>query len=360
MQFLWPSLLWFMLLIPILVAAYILAQRRRRKYALRYSSIMIVKQAMTPGSKWRRHIPAALFFLGLAVLLFALARPQTVVIVPQDAQTIILAIDVSGSMRTRDIDPSRIEAAKAAASQFVREQGPTARIGIVAFSGTASIVQEPTTDHDQVLAAIDRLSLERSTAIGSGIIQSLNAIYGNIFADTFGGDIAMSPGATVTPVPKGTHAPSTIILLTDGANVQGPSPRDAAEKAANLGVRVFTIGVGNPNSGGQSARPPDNQSQGGFFGGGGQGFNNGGFSGRGFTGRFEVDETTLKAIAETTDGEYFLATDASALAQIYQKLKGELVFVPVKAEVTNYFTAIGAAITLAAMTLSLLWFNRIP
>lgn len=362
MQFLWPSLLWSLLLVPVLVAIYILVQRRRRRYALRYSSISLIKLAMTPGSKWRRHIPAAVFFLGLAVLLSALARPQSVVIVPQDAQTIILAIDVSGSMRTRDIDPSRIEAAKAAASAFVREESPQARIGVVAFSGTASIVQQPTIDHDLVQTAISRLTLERSTAIGSGLIASLNAIYGNIFTDTFGGAITISPGATITSVPEGTHAPSTIILLTDGANVQGPSPRDAAEKAADLGVRVFTIGVGNPNS--SSSRQPDNQPQGaspstgGPNGGFGGGFN-GGSPGRGFSGRFEVDETTLKGIAETTDGEYFLATDANALKDVYQKLKGELVFVPVKTEVTSYFTAIGAALTILAITLSVFLFNRV-
>ncbi len=351
MRFIWPSLLWSLLLVPVILVAYVGIQRRRRRYALRYSSLLVLKTTMTPSHRLRRHIPPALFLLGLTAMLFSLARPQTVVIAPLDARTVILTIDVSGSMRTRDIEPSRIEAAKAAALKFVKDQKPSTRIGVVAFSGTASIVQAPTTDHDAVSAAIDRLYLERSTAIGSGILASLNAIFGNTFTDTFGGEIApASPGAIVTPVPKGTYVPSTIILLTDGANVQGPSPIEAAQKAAELGVRIFTIGVGNPNgssapssggpSGGVSGSPPNN--------------------GRFFGGRFEVDETTLRNIAEITDGEYFLATDANALTEVYQKLNTEIVFASQKTEVTSYFTAVGAFLSLMATVLSILWFNRLP
>ncbi len=367
MDFIWPSLLWSLLLVPVILAVYVAIQRRRRRYALRYSSLLVLRQTMTPGHRVRRHIPTALFLLGLAAMLFALARPQTLAIVPLDARTVILAIDISGSMRTRDIEPSRIEAAKASAIAFVKEQKPGTRVGIVAFAGTASIVQPPTTDHDMLTAAIQRLYPERSTAIGSGIVQSLNALYGNIYTDTFGGDIApSSPQATMTPVPQGTHAPSTIILLTDGANVQGPSPIEAAQKAAELGVRIFTIGVGNPNangrpSGGENSSPSGGNApygnapySGGY--GGGSGTN----GPRPYGGRFEVDEATLKNIAETTDGEYFLATDANALDDIYQKLNTEIVFTKLKTEVTSYFTAFGAVLLFGASALSILWFNRLP
>ncbi len=363
MQFIWPSLLWSLLLVPAILAAYVAMQRRRRRYALRYSSLLVLKQTITPGHWLRRHIPPALFLLGLGAMLFALARPQTAVVVPLDARTVILTIDVSGSMRTRDIDPSRIDAAKASAIAFVKEQKPGTRIGIVAFSGTASIVQPTTTDHDALTAAIERLYPERSTAIGSGIIQSLNAIYGNIYTDTFGGDIApTSPRAVVTPVPKGAHAPATVILLTDGANVQGPSPIEAAQKSAELGVRIFTIGVGNPTGG--SSSPPAGGS--GPYGNAPYGGGNGAYGGGSGTsgtrpyGRFEVDETTLKNIAETTDGEYFLATDANALNEIYQKLNTEIVFTTQKTEVTSYFTALGAVLLFGATALSILWFNRLP
>ncbi len=369
MAFIWPSLLWSLLLVPLILAVYIAIQRRRRRYALRYSSLLVLRQTTTAGQRLRRHIPTALFLLGLAAMLFALARPQTSTIVPLDARTVILAIDVSDSMRTRDIEPSRIDAAKASATAFVKEQKPGTRIGIVAFSGTASIVQPPTTDHDALIAAIQRLYPERSTAIGSGIIQSLNAIYGNIYTDTFGGDIApTSPQATVTPAPKGTHAPSTIILLTDGAKVQGPSPIEAAQKAAELGVRIFTIGVGNPNANGRPAGGSNSSPSGGngpygnapYGGGGGYFGGNGGSGGRPYGGRFEVDETTLKSIAETTDGEYFLATDANALNDIYQKLNTEIVFTTEKTEVTSYFTAFGAVLLFGAIAVSILWFNHLP
>lgn len=356
MEFLWPIFLWFLLIVPLILAIYIWVQRRRRRYALRYSSLLLVKDAMTPGAKYRRHIPAGLFLIGLTAMLFALARPQTVILVPKQEQTVILAIDVSGSMRTRDIYPSRIEAAKAAAISFVQLQNASTAVGVVAFSGTAQIVQAPTTDHDAVVAALDRLNVERSTAIGSGIIESLNAIYGNIYTDTFGGQIApTSPGGGPTPVPPGTQAPATIILLTDGANVQGPSPIDAAKKAADLGVRIFTIGVGNPNAngGGFAGGPPPSRGGfgGGAFGGGGRFFSGG---------HFEVDVTTLKNIAETTGGQYFLATDANALKEIYQKLNGQLVFSTEKTEVTAIFTALGAVFLLAATAFSILWFNRLP
>ncbi len=359
MQFLWPSLLWSLLLVPLLLAAYVWIQRRRRRYALRYSSLLVLKGAVTPGQRLRRHLPPVLFLVGLAAMLFGLARPQTTAIVPLDARTIILAIDTSGSMRTRDIEPSRIDAAKAAAVEFIKDQKGSTRIGVVAFSGTASIVQSPTIDHAAAEAAVDRLYPERSTAIGSGIVASLNAIYGNIYTDTFGGDIApAAPSALPTPVAKGTYAPATIILLTDGANVQGPSPIDAAEKAAQLGVRVFTIGVGNPNAAGSS-------SAGGPPAGAGSGpYGNAPYGGSGggptYRGRFEVDETTLRNIAETTDGEYHLATDANALTEIYRKLNSEIVFTTQKTEVTFYFTALGSLFLMGATALSILWFNRIP
>ncbi len=351
MEFLWPTLLWLLLIVPAVLAIYVWVQRRRRRYALRYSSLVLVKDAVTPGNKYRRHVPPALFLLGLTAMLLALARPQMVVLVPREQQTVILAIDVSGSMRTRDIYPNRIEAAKAAAINFVQQQNASTSIGVVAFSGTAQIVQPPTLDHDSAIAALQRLTLERSTAIGSGIIVSLNAIYGNIFADTFGNQLLpAAPGPGPTPVAPGTQAPATIILLTDGSNVQGPSPIDAAKKAADLGVRVFTIGVGDPNANGA---PPPGASSGnsGGRGGGGRFFSGG---------RFEVDVTTLKNIAETTGGEYFLATDANALKEVYQKLNGELVLSKEKTEVTAIFTAVGAIFSLSATALSILWFSRVP
>lgn len=360
MQFLWPSLLWLLLIIPALAVAYIWSQRRRKRFVLRYSSLMVVHQAVTSGNNLRRHVPPALFLAAIAAMIVAVARPTATVAIPDRQATVVLAIDVSGSMRTPDIKPNRIEAAKAAARDFVQAQRGNTQIGIVAFSGTASIVQVPTTDHEAVLAAIDRLRLERSTAIGSGVLASLNALFGNIYTDTFGGDIApATPGKEPTPVPKGTHAPDIIILLTDGANVQGPSPVEAAQKAADLGVRVFTIGVGvPPNTTGGGAPPtpvPNNRSPSGGFGGG-PGFGGGGF-GRGF--RFEVDEGTLKQIAQITDAEYFRATDESALSEIYKGLNTEVIISTERIEVSALVAGVAAVLSIASIAFSMLWVNRL-
>lgn len=364
MLFLWPDLLWLLIIVPFVTAAYVWAQRRRKKFALRYSSLMVVQAARTPGSKIRRHLPAALFLLALTAMITSLARPVGVVTLPEQQATVVLTIDVSGSMRTPDMKPNRIEAAKSAARVFVGQQKPSTRVGLVAFSGTASIVQAPTLDHQAVLDAIDRLYLQRSTAIGSGILASLNALYGPLYTDTFGADIApASPGAEPTAVPMGTHAPAIIILLTDGANVQGPSPIEAAQKAADLGVRVYTIAVGvpNANSGGGSSPNPNQGNRGPNgrnFGGGGFGNPGGG----GFSGNFrtEVDEALLQQMAQMTDGEYFRATDSAMLTEIYKGLNTEVIIRTQRTEVTALMAAGAAVLAIGSIALAMLWGGRFP
>lgn len=364
MQFLWPDLLWLLIIVPLLTAVYIWAQRRRKKFVLRYSSLMVVQAAQTPGSKIRRHLPAALFLLALTAMIVSLARPFGVVTLPDQQATVILTIDVSGSMRTPDMKPNRIEAAKSAARTFVQQQRSNTRIGLVAFSGTASIVQAPTTDHQAVLDGIDRLYLQRSTAIGSGILVSLNALYGPLYTDTFGADIApASPGAEPTPVPMGSHVPAIIILLTDGANVQGPSPVEAAQKAADLGVRVYTIAVGVPSGSASGGSPPNQGNQGpngrNFNrGGGGFGGPGGNFGGGNF--RTEVDEALLKEVAQMTDGEYFRATDSNALAEIYKGLNTEIIIRTERTEVTALMAAGAAVLAIGSIALAMLWGGRFP
>ncbi len=367
MQFLWPDLLWLLIIVPVLTAVYIWAQRRRKKFVLRYSSLMVVQKAQTPGSKIRRHLPAALFLLALTAMIVSLARPFGVVTLPDQQATVILTIDVSGSMRTPDMQPNRIEAAKTAARAFVKQQRASTRVGLVAFSGTASIVQAPTTDHQAVLDAIDRLYLQRSTAIGSGILASLNAIYGPLYTDTFGADIApASPGAEPTPVPMGTHVPAIIILLTDGANVQGPSPIEAAQKAADLGVRVYTIAVGVPSGSSPSGSSPNQGNQGpngrnfnrGGGGFGGPGGNVGGGFGGGF--RTAVDETLLKEVAQMTDAEYFRASDTNALTSIYRGLNTEVIVRTERTEVTALMAAGAAVLAIGSIALAMLWGGRFP
>ena len=355
MQFLWPSALPLLLLVPILIASYVLAQRRRQRYVLRYSSVSLVRDALRRGPGLRRHIPPALFVLGLTTLLFALARPFAWATVPSLGATVILTLDVSGSMRADDLKPSRFEAAKTAARAFVEKQSPTTRIGIVSFSGVAALVQAPTIDHEAVLESINRLTTARATAIGSGILTSLDAV-----AEALGADVpsaqptplvqtgrAPTPsGPTPTPVPKGSYAPAIIVLLSDGQNTTGPAPLDAAQQAVNRGIRIYTIGVGTPQ--GAVLNP----------GGGGGGF--GGSGGGGGFFRAQLDEVTLRKIAKMTDAKYYYAATETDLREIYESLDASLIVKPQQMEVTSLVMSVGAGFLLLGGVLSLWWFNRLP
>jgi Ca-activated chloride channel homolog len=344
MEFTWPILLVLLLAVPALVAAYIWAQRRRARFALRYSSLQLVRDALDQRSNIRRHIPPFFFLLGITAMIVGVARPLAVVTVPEQEATVILAIDVSRSMRANDIQPDRLEAAKAAAAAFVEKQTPGTRIGVVSFSTSADIVQMPTTDKDAALASINRLQLGSRTAIGSGILTSLDAIFGTPQANASPPQEETLPTPTPTPVPEGFHVPAVIILLTDGRSNTGPLPLDAAQTAANRGVRVFTVGIGTP----QGAT-----IQGG--GGGGRfGF------GRGFAFRADLDETTLQEIATLTDAKYFHATEAEQLVSIYQGLNTQLIVTTQHMELTAWFTGAAMLFLLIGGILSLLWFNRLP
>ncbi len=339
MSFLWPEMLLALLVVPVYIVAYVLVQRRRQKYALRYASLSLVREAVGRGPGIRRHIPPVLFLIGVAAMAIALARPVMTVMLPSQQGTVILTIDVSGSMRAEDLRPSRIEAAKAAARTFVENQPRNVRIGVVSFSTAASVVQAPTTDREAVLAAISRLAPQRSTAIGSGILTSLDAIFEQSGASptpSTSSDplLAPPPTAAPTPVPRGTYAPALVVLLSDGASNTGPSPLEAVEQASARGVRVYTVGMGSPE--GTIVRV------------------------EGRSARVRLDEQTLKRIAEETDGAYFRANDEDSLREIYKKLSTELVLRPEQTEVTAIFTGAGGILMLLAGGLSLLWFHRLP
>ena len=340
MSFLWPHLLWLLAIVPVLIAAYVLMQRRRQKYALRYASLSLVKEAIGRGPGIRRHIPPALFITGVAVALLALARPVATILLPSQQGTVILTLDVSGSMRADDLQPNRLEAAKAAARAFVDKQPKNVRIGVVSFSDSAAIVQAPTADREAVLTAIDGLSPQRGTAIGRGILTSLDAIFPSSrstqlsFGNGRGFGQAPEPPATPTPVPAGTHAPAVVVLLSDGQSNTGPAPLDVIDQATNRGVRVYTVGVGTAQGavlriGGRSAR-------------------------------VQLDEDTLKHIAGATDAQYFNATSEADLQNVYQNLSTRLVFKPQQTELTAAFTGLATALFLVTGALSLWWFNRLP
>lgn len=358
MEFIWAPLLFALLSVPCLVALYLWAQNRRKKYALRFSNLSLVSQAAGRAPGRRRHIPPALFLVGIILLLIALARPVASVTLPDRESTVILAIDVSGSMRAQDVRPSRIEAAKAAAKAFIDTQSADVHIGIVAFSGNAALVQPPTTDHAALYAALDRLTLGRWTAIGSGILTSLDAIFENPDSSSGNGQpnsasgSSAAPDATITPVPRGQYAPALIILLSDGQSNSGPSPITGAQEALKRGVRVYTIGVGTVQ--GTTLNGGGGNPSG---GGGGGPFGSGGF-GRGF--RSFLDEDTLKQVAQITDAKYYYAKDADELRTVYQTLDTRTLLRTQLQEITVLFTGAGAVIIFVAGMLSLFWFNRLP
>ncbi len=350
MDLLWPGFLVLLGLIPLIIAAYVWMLRRRRP-AVRYSSLSLVRDALTRQSRWRRHLPLALFLLGLASLVVALGRPVSIVSVPTDQTTIILTIDVSRSMCSTDISPNRLQAAEAAALSFIQHQQSRTQIGIVAFSGFAEVIQAPTTDMEALRAAIQSLTTGRRTAIGSGILKSLDAI-AEIDENVAPSVSETSPGVEPTPVPKGAYVPDIIILLTDGASNTGPLPVDAAQQAADRGVRVYTIGFGTehgsgfPNCGQQflGSEPFGGGPQ---FGGG-QGFGGGGF-------RRGIDEETLKQIADITGGTYYSAESAGELQDVFRNLPTYLIIKHEVSEVSVVFAALGALLTVVSIVLSLMW-----
>jgi len=339
MTFLWPEMLWALLALPMLVAAYIMILQRKKKLAVRYANLAMVREAMGASQRIRRHIPPAFFLLALAAMLLALARPQTTITLPTQHETVILAMDISGSMRATDVEPNRLVAAQNAAKQFVSEQPENVRVGVVAFAGTATVAQAPTRNREDVIAAIDRFQLQRATAIGSAIIVSLATIFPEAGIDVgammYGQErkADKSDKPAVKPVPPGSYASAVIILLTDGQRTTGPDSIQAAKMAAERGVRIYTVGVGTP--------------EGKIIG----------FEG--WSMRVRLDEETLKAVADITRGEYFYAGNAVDLKKVYQALNAKLVMERKKTEVTALFSGLAALLAVISAALSLAWFHRI-
>lgn len=354
MSLLWPGLLILLLLVPLIIGVYVLALRRQR-VGLRYSSLSLVREALPKFSHLRRHLPVALFLAALTSLILALARPVQIVTVPTGQATIILAIDVSVSMRQTDIRPSRLEAAKSAALSFIQQQKSSTQMAIVAFAGYAELIQPPTTDRHSLEVAVQSLTTARGTAIGSGIIKSLQAI---AEIDASVAPIMEDPTAEdpSIAVPKGAYIPHIIVLLTDGVTTTGPQPVDAAQEAVDRGVRVYTIGFGTESGSSDFFGPGSGQPGGGGFGPGGGGFGPGGGRG-GF--RRGIDEDTLKQIADMSDGEYYVASSADELLKVFQDLPTYLITKHEVMEISVIFAALGALMVGAAIALSLRW-NPLP
>jgi Ca-activated chloride channel family protein len=346
-KFLWPEALVLLLLVPLVAVLYVWLLARRKRVAVRYANLPLVREAMGRGPGWRRHAPPVLFLLALTCMLLAVARPTAVVTLPSQHKTVVLAMDVSGSMRATDVQPNRLVAAQEAAKAFIADQPPFTRIGIVSFAGTAALVQPPTQSREDLIAAIDRFQLQRATAIGSGIIVSLAAIFPDAgidiaqFSQGRGNrSAALDPPKQADkekepfkPVPPGSYPSAVIILLTDGQRTTGPDPLEAAKLAADRGVRVFTVGIGTKE--GEVI----------------------GFEG--WSMRVRLDEDTLKQVANITQGEYFYAGTAVDLKKVYENLNSRLVLEKKETEVSALFAGAGALLALVAAALSVLWFHRI-
>jgi Ca-activated chloride channel family protein len=345
MNFLWPEFLWLLLALPVLVLLYLWLLRRKKKTALRYASLSIIKDAMGPGQTVRRHIPPVLFLLAMAAMLLAAARPVAVVTLPSNQQTIILAMDVSGSMRATDVQPNRLVAAQNAAKAFIGELPRTVKVGIVAFAGSAQVAQLPTVNREDLITAIDRFQLQRATATGNAIVISLATLFpdAGISLESLQGGRDRQRGFAIdgerkekkefTPVAPGSYTSAAIIMLTDGQRTTGVDPLEAAKLAADRGVRVYTVGIGTVD--GETI----------------------GFEG--WSMRVRLDEETLKAIANKTSAEYFYAGTAHDLKKVYETLSSRLTVEKKETEVSALLAMAAAVLALLSAGLSLLWFNRI-
>ena len=329
MTFLWPEALILEAAVPLLIAFYVAVLRHRKELALRYASLELVKAAIRRG-EWRRHLPPLVFLLALISALIAVARPTAVLRLPNQYETVILSIDVSGSMRATDVQPDRMSAAREAAKAFVESQPRSTRIGVVAFADAAALVQPPTPSREDVIAAIERLQPQQATAIGAGILVALKAIFPELKVELHS---SRPQPQAAKPVPPGSYGSAVIVLLTDGANTSGPQPVEAARMAADRGVRVYTVGIGT--------------AKGTVVNAGGSSIN------------VQLDEEALRQVAGITGAESFFTTDAVDLKRIYSSLTSRFEMETKQIEVTVFFSAVAALLALLSAGLSLTWFGRL-
>jgi Ca-activated chloride channel homolog len=353
MSFQWAASLLLLGLIPLIAALYLWQLKRRRRFTVRYSSLSLLREAASHQSHWRRHLPFALLLLAATSLVFALARPVATVAVPSDKATIILAIDVSRSMCSNDIPPNRLEAAKSAAQSFVRAKVSGRQLGIVAFAGFAELIQ-PSTDNVRMLeSAIESLAPARRTAIGSAILRSIDAI-AEVDGSVAPSDISQAVDPLQSSAPQEGYVPHIIVLLTDGASNAGPFPLTAAQQAVERGIRIYTIGFGTANNNSvMDCGDRDTDVFGGGSFGPQFGFGPGSGGGGGF--RREIDEVTLRQIADQTGGAYYAASSAGELEEVFEGLPTYVTTTRQTIEVSAYFTALAALLAMAAMFLALLW-----
>lgn len=346
MDFLAPAFLWLLLMVPALVLYYLWLLQRKKALALRYASLAMVQQAMAGGLSWRRHVPPALLLAAIALAMLAASRPLAVIPLPSASATIILAMDVSLSMRATDVKPNRLVAAQEAAKTFLQELPPDIKVGIVTFAGSTQLVQAPTLNRESLVTAIDRFQMQRGTAVGNAIVMALATLFPDEGIDlgemTFGSsargkgldDKSKPRKKEVKPVAPGSYESAAIILLTDGRRTTGIDTEEAAKMAADHGVRVYAVGLGTVDG----AVPAY----------------------EGWTSIYmKLDEPSLRAVAQMTQAEYYYAADAEALKSVYANLSSRVQVEKKETELSALLALLAAGLSIAAAALSQLWFNRI-
>ena len=345
----WPWALLALLVVPLVLAFWWWTRRRRRPAAVRVTSIALVRAALPGRTRWTRRIPVALFLLGLAVLGIGAARPQATVPVPSSSGTIMLALDVSGSMCSTDVRPNRITAAEDAARDFIKAEAGGPRIGLVTFAGTAGVLVAPTSDTGQLVSAVGGLTTSEGTAIGQGILTALDAI-----AQV---DSSVAPTGARPARARG-YSHDVIVVLTDGSNNAGVDPQTAARQAAARGVRVFTIGYGTTNPAPLECSSSQYGGGGGYLGGPGSGFGGGGlYGGAGFGGSnpLVADYSTLQQISGITGGRFYRAQSAGELKSALGSLSGTFTVIREHLDIAPWFAGFGGLFIAAALALSVWW-----
>lgn len=336
MSFAWPLALLALVLIPLGIVVYRAIDRRKRRTVMAFGGSGAAVAPSAGRRRVRRGVPSVLLVAGLTVMVVALARPQGTIDVPRQEGTVILAFDISGSMAAKDLAPTRMAAAIAAATDFVQKQPPSVVVGVVAFSDSGVAVQQPTNDSATVIAAIDRLTPQRGTSLGRGIQASLTTIAQVLAGPSvdYYSNRSPEPAASPTPVPPGTHRPAVIVLLSDGENNEQPDPLAVAQTAADQGVRIYTVGIGSPAGADLDLD--------------------------GFQVHSQLDADMLGKIADLTGGTYFGAEDADTLHAIYDHLDTALVVRPEEIELTAVLAGFGLVLLLAGAATSLAWSGRMP
>ncbi len=362
-SFVWPRMLWLLALIPVLAAGYLALDARRRRSAVHYPALKTVGYANRSVAGWRRHVSPVLVLLALTALIVAISRPHALMVLPSRIETVMLVIDLSGSMRAKDVPPSRLRAAQHAAKGLLDAKPAGVSVGLVAMAGTSAVAQAPSRRKQDVATAIDRLQPQGGTALGNGLLIALTALRPQATEDAarlMEGDASPlkkqgPPGSPFGPPglgqgggqraaqgsadPEGTGAPGSygagaIVVFSDGESNAGPTAVQAAELAATYGVRVYTVGVGTTQGVVLSAD--------------------------GWSARVKLDETVLKEVANITGAEYFRLEDTARLKQVYRAINAKLTLGKTEqAEITALFAALGAVLAAGAALLSLWWFGRV-